>query len=212
MATNFPTSVDVLTNPVSNDSLNSPSHSAQHANANDAIEAIESYLLNGGQGLTHITTTTYAAAADVTIDNCFTSTYRNYLVILNLTGAGTSAAYFRYRASGATLTDNIFSISMGNSIGATTPSGGSRSDSFAQVFPVYATNPTNAAVNFFNPAISGRTSYSGISTYGISATDQGQSFVGGGNRVNTLVDGFVYTTAGATTLTGNVSVYGLRNS
>jgi hypothetical protein len=45
MATNFPTSVDVLTNPVSNDSLNSPSHSAQHANANDAIEAIESFVL-----------------------------------------------------------------------------------------------------------------------------------------------------------------------
>jgi hypothetical protein len=45
MATNFPTSVDVLTNPVSNDSLNSPSHSAQHANANDAIEAIENAII-----------------------------------------------------------------------------------------------------------------------------------------------------------------------
>ena len=47
MATNFPTSVDALTNPVSNDSLNSPSHSAQHTNANDAIEAIEGYIING---------------------------------------------------------------------------------------------------------------------------------------------------------------------
>jgi hypothetical protein len=47
MATNFPTSVDTFTNPVSNDSLNSPSHSVQHADANDAIEAIEGYILNG---------------------------------------------------------------------------------------------------------------------------------------------------------------------
>jgi hypothetical protein len=47
MATNFPTGVDTFTNPVSNDSLNSPSHSVQHANANDAIEAIEGYILNG---------------------------------------------------------------------------------------------------------------------------------------------------------------------
>lgn len=46
MATNFPTSVDVLTNPVSNDSLNSPSHSAQHTNANDAIEAIEAAIIS----------------------------------------------------------------------------------------------------------------------------------------------------------------------
>jgi len=45
MATNFPTSVDALTNPISNDSLNSPSHSLQHANANDAIEAIETVLV-----------------------------------------------------------------------------------------------------------------------------------------------------------------------
>jgi len=47
MPTNFPTSVDNFTNPTANDSLNLPSHSTQHANANDAIEAIESYLLNG---------------------------------------------------------------------------------------------------------------------------------------------------------------------
>jgi len=41
MATNFPTSLDALTNPTSSDPLNSPSHSAQHANANDAIEALQ---------------------------------------------------------------------------------------------------------------------------------------------------------------------------
>jgi len=41
MATNFPASLDTLTNPTSSDPLNSPSHSAQHANANDAIEALE---------------------------------------------------------------------------------------------------------------------------------------------------------------------------
>ena len=41
MATNFPASLDALTNPTSSDSLSSPSHSAQHANANDAIEALQ---------------------------------------------------------------------------------------------------------------------------------------------------------------------------
>jgi hypothetical protein len=41
MATNFPTSLDALTNPVAGDSLSSPSHSGQHANANDAIEALQ---------------------------------------------------------------------------------------------------------------------------------------------------------------------------
>ena len=41
MATNFPTSLDSLTNPTSGNSLNSPSHAGQHADANDAIEALQ---------------------------------------------------------------------------------------------------------------------------------------------------------------------------
>jgi hypothetical protein len=44
MATNYPTSLDTFINPLSTDSQNSPSHSLQHANANDAIEAIEAKL------------------------------------------------------------------------------------------------------------------------------------------------------------------------
>jgi microcystin-dependent protein len=41
MATGFPTSLDALTNPASGDTLNAPSHSTQHANSNDAIEALQ---------------------------------------------------------------------------------------------------------------------------------------------------------------------------
>lgn len=41
MATNFPNTLDSLTNPNSTDAQNSPAHATQHANANDAIEAIE---------------------------------------------------------------------------------------------------------------------------------------------------------------------------
>ena len=41
MATSFPTSLDSLTNPVAGDTLSSPSHAGQHADANDAIEALQ---------------------------------------------------------------------------------------------------------------------------------------------------------------------------
>lgn len=47
MATNFPGSVDSFTNPTSGDTLDSPSHAAQHTNVNDAVEAIETHLLDG---------------------------------------------------------------------------------------------------------------------------------------------------------------------
>ena len=40
MATNFPASIDTLTNPSATDTLDSPPHDEQHADANDAIEAL----------------------------------------------------------------------------------------------------------------------------------------------------------------------------
>jgi hypothetical protein len=68
MPTNFPTSVDNFTNPTANDSLNLPSHSTQHANANDAIEAIETFALTLPRGdlvLSTITSNTTALNAEV---------------------------------------------------------------------------------------------------------------------------------------------------
>jgi hypothetical protein len=41
VATNFPTSIDSLTNPTSSDTLDSPDHAGQHADSNDAIEALQ---------------------------------------------------------------------------------------------------------------------------------------------------------------------------
>lgn len=52
MATSFPTSLDSLTNPLATDSLNSPSHSGQHADANDAIEALEAKVGVNGSAVT----------------------------------------------------------------------------------------------------------------------------------------------------------------
>jgi len=44
MATNFPGSLDSFTNPTSSSTLDSPSHAAQHANINDAMEAVQAKL------------------------------------------------------------------------------------------------------------------------------------------------------------------------
>lgn len=47
MATNYPGSLDSLTNPSSGQYQNSPSHSQQHSDANDAIEALEAKVGTG---------------------------------------------------------------------------------------------------------------------------------------------------------------------
>jgi len=55
MATNFPTSLDSLTNPTGSDTLASPDHAGQHSNANDAIEALEAKVgINGSADTTSL--------------------------------------------------------------------------------------------------------------------------------------------------------------
>ena len=51
MASNYPSGLDSFTNPAGTDNLSAGiGHAAQHANANDAIEAIESTLGLNPQG------------------------------------------------------------------------------------------------------------------------------------------------------------------
>lgn len=52
MATNFPTSLDNLSNPAGSDPVNNPSHAVQHANVNDAIEALENKVGSNGSTVT----------------------------------------------------------------------------------------------------------------------------------------------------------------
>lgn len=44
MATLYPNDIDSFTNPTANDTLASPDHASQHADLNDAVEAIETEL------------------------------------------------------------------------------------------------------------------------------------------------------------------------
>jgi hypothetical protein len=70
MATNFPTSLDSFTNPASTDLLSAAgvSHADQHADVNDAVEALEARV-----GIT--------ASADVT-------SHDNRIAALEATGGG----------------------------------------------------------------------------------------------------------------------------
>jgi len=61
LATNYPNSIDQLVNPNGSDTLASPSHSEQHTNANDAIEALETKV--GVNGSTDPSSLTYKVSS-----------------------------------------------------------------------------------------------------------------------------------------------------
>ena len=79
MATNWPNSVQTFTNPSAGDSLNSPSHSAQHTTVNDTVEALQQYA-----GMVLVKTQTVGSGvSSVTVSNAFSSTFQNYKIIIS---------------------------------------------------------------------------------------------------------------------------------
>jgi hypothetical protein len=71
MATSFPTSLDALTNPTSANGLNSPDHAGQHADANDAIEALEAKVGVNGSAVT--SSLDYKITNNVVLKSTFTT-------------------------------------------------------------------------------------------------------------------------------------------
>src|SRR3990167_632361 len=79
-ATSFPTSLDVFTNPSGTDSVATVSHSGQHGNANDAIEALEAKL--------GITASTPISGTVLAGNGVGSSIWTTYATTTNLTATG----------------------------------------------------------------------------------------------------------------------------
>lgn len=168
------------------------------------------YLNNGG--LVYIASGSPAANATINIDNVFTSTYRNYRIVMRMVGSGSNACYWRWRAGGATLADTIYSTSLSNTYTAQTPSGTGRADNYGLFGAVYATYPTQVSIDVYNPQTTDYSIYAGQIILGLGGTDSGVALIQGANKVTTSIDGFQLTTAAAPTITLNYTIYGYRSA
>jgi hypothetical protein len=185
--------------------------------ANDTVLTADSTTATGlkwatpatpASGLTKIVTADFSASASVQINNCFTSTYVNYIIVLNALGnSGGGAMYMQWQTGTNTVVSTAdyygagWSVTNGNSTATFTNNGGT----FFTIAPTVATNlRQNFTINLSNVGNSsqdgnisslGNGSGNGIATYaGIinaSATYTGVKFSGNGN------------------LTGTYTVYGL---
>ena len=117
-ATSFPTSLDSFTNPSATDSVATVSHSGQHSDANDAIEAVEAKV-----GITASTPTAntvfFGNGAGSSIWSATPS-----LSTLTLTGLGTFGGFISTASStvnaGLTITGNSTTTNATTTIGAFT--------------------------------------------------------------------------------------------
>lgn len=211
MATNFPTSVDVLTNPVSNDSLNSPSHSAQHTNANDAIEAVESYLLTGAgrNGLVLLSSTSVTANAAIQVDNVFTSTYTNYKIVWSGIASTAGSLFGVLRASGADIGGSGYfngNVTVVFSGGAVSGRGGN-GETFMYLTQTGGSNLLSSATfDLINPQATARKGYGGFAFRGDTF---GSYTVNGETNFTTSATGIkIYASNG--TLTGTMQIFGIK--
>ena len=215
MASGFPASIDSFTDPLSNSALNSPSHSAQHADLNDAVEKIETYMglvkviptsaTNGTIDSTG-TVTIFNAVPSVVVSGAFSSLYDNYLIIMSSPTFSADAAISIIL--GASVTGYYGFLSFGDATTAT-PQGNGRNNT-AQLNWVgggRAGQAGQARVEVIGPFIAQHTkflngTYQNGNNYG---TMQGE------HRVSTSYTGFTLFPDSGTLTGGNIRVYGYRN-
>lgn len=167
---------------------------------------INSYLTNSG--LVFVKQSTIGASS-VAVDNCFTGSYANYRIVVNVTAGAGGAAQ----------------VQMGMRIGGVTTSGSAyyyffRADSYAGTA---GNQPGNGVSNWFNLRTNGATFAGTIDIenpnlavpthFSSSGSDTDQAFdCGGYHNSTTQFDGFALTNSGGSTMTGTVRVYGYRQS
>jgi hypothetical protein len=159
-----------------------------------------------------VTSQSFTTASSVSVNNCFTSTYRNYRILINITAASaTDTRLLRLRAAGSDNTSANYywgGVQQAGVNDATIYN--IRSAGLATSHRLaYSASNCLIALDVFSPQESVVTSFS---SQGVGATgDVWTEWVGGRSSVTTSYDGFtLFPNSG--TITGTLSVYGLRNS
>jgi hypothetical protein len=177
MATNFPTSLDTPTNPIGTNQVTSPDHAGQHADANDAIKALE---------------------AKVGVNNSAVTTSHDYK-LSGVTGADKSASVAgSENLSNKTLTTPTIASFTNATHNHTNSAGGGTLAESALALTDVTTNDATASKHGFLPKLSGNSSQfldgSGNFSTPSSATTMLTHFprpvqtvtVSGGNQLNDL--------------------------
>ena len=161
-------------------------------------------------GLVLITTASPSAVSSISINNCFSATYQNYKIVVNLSAAvgGTNDFKGRLRVSGVDATTNYATQRLyGNvsSAGAGQNTAGT-DEFFITNYIASSANTVFISIEVSNPAAAAPTS--GMSVAGYVDVAQNTFFT---HTTSTAYDGITFLTDG-TSFTGTIRVYGYANS
>jgi hypothetical protein len=161
-------------------------------------------------GLTFISATTISAAATVSVNNCFTSTYDNYRLLFQPTAAtgADGLITMRLRLSGTDATTNYIGERLGASSATAFASNNPAGTDELLLGYIETTVPTLfvSSVDIFAPALARATVTTSI-TGSIGATSLLTLQIYSAHTSATAYDGFTILTSG-TTVSGTIYLYG----
>jgi hypothetical protein len=165
--------------------------------------------------LTLISSTTFSASSSHSVNDVFSSTYDNYLIIPNIDSISTgSYIRMRLRVAGSDNTSSNYYYSLfanHSSDGAlSTDISNGTTTSWAIMYQESTGFETGSQLFLFNPFLTKRTSGSNLLN-AIRSSDTTNGKTGLGTSVNTSYTGFTIFPASGN-FTGGVRVYGYQNS
>lgn len=174
--------------------------------ASDAWTVIPS---GGASGLTLLATATATAASAISVNSCFTSTYANYLIILDQVASNSTQFNFRFRVSGSDNTTSNYNRQQLSVNGASVT--GNRATS-ANTFELGYTNTSQglAVIRVNDPAASKVSLVQSALTNNIASPELWEA--AGGFNATTVFDGFTVYPGSPITFTGSLRVYGYKNT
>jgi len=162
-------------------------------------------------GLTFIASATPSAAATVTFDSVFSSTYQNYLLVGVLDGSADAGVAIRFRTSGTDNSNNSYSYTvLFNNTSSVSGTGGATGQTQGNFTNSGSSGTSVFSSTILNPFASAATGYMTNQARFIGGSQARCDFYGGFNA-GTSFDGFkLYPDSG--TFTGTIRLYGIANS
>jgi hypothetical protein len=163
--------------------------------------------------LVYITQATPTAVNSVSINNCFTSTYANYLIVIDTSAAvGNGSITARLRVSGTDATTNYTSqrfLAYGISYEASTNPSGTDDFYFGAVEATFGATSASTTT-LYSPALARGTVATTITGYNASIGTSMQT-IWNNHTTATAYDGITFNFSG-TSFTGTIRIYGYQNS
>jgi hypothetical protein len=164
-----------------------------------------------GSGLTLVAQSSVTTQTSIIFNNCFSSTYQNYLIVGRFTGSANSMAW-RLRASGTNATASDYTYQSFSSEGTSNTSARATG---APVFygPALGSGDiTHFTWSVFSPFEATQT---GVEMRNQSRTNTASNSLNinvGAHTLTNSYDGFEFYNSGTGTFTGSLRVYGYQNS